>query len=394
MTKLRDLLSEALPLSVARKYIYNWDKQKFKDWFGSKYRIYIPLKQRLSFKHGSYQIKVSQELKDNGYIVVDYIKGIAKDKTYGRIEKIGRILTKLKSSNLSLFINDPIRRTSKKQPIVCISRHPYDIAGMSTDRGWTSCKSLHSVGINYDKFNHDGEHSRFVLQESKYCLIAYLIYEDDRNINHPIARILILPFVNKDNPEDIRYDTSNICYGTVGIYGDSFIDTVNEWLDQKQLDVNQKDQHNYQLSDKVYYDDTDGIGKYSYEYRKNNWKDGEYTQTNWYGGQFHDGIFQGVTWYNGTWYNGTWKGATWKNGIWHTGHWSTGTWQNGVWMDGLWTSGRWKDGIWYKGTWVSGKWKGGWIYDPNHKGRYTNESSWSKDGKFVFTNLSPDEYWK
>jgi hypothetical protein len=41
MIKLKDLVQEALPLSVAKQFSKNWNKSRLKDWFNGKNRIYL-----------------------------------------------------------------------------------------------------------------------------------------------------------------------------------------------------------------------------------------------------------------------------------------------------------------------------------------------------------------
>lgn len=137
-----------------------------------------------------------------------------------RVMKIGKLL----KDNPELqrkFNNDPKRETSTKKDLtVCISRHPYDVAGMSTDRGWTSCMDL----------NKYGSQRTYVLQDVKHgTLVAYLINDDDRNLKNPIGCIAIKPFVSQDDPDDV------ILYPEDKVYGSSapgFAKLVKDWCNE------------------------------------------------------------------------------------------------------------------------------------------------------------------
>jgi len=130
--------------------------------------------------------KVETELSKHGYDIVDYIKGIAKDKN-NRLIKIGKLLSRINTNLLKNFNEDIIRSTSKSTNILTvITRHPYDYMGRSTDRGWTSCMNLDDETQGMKRFDE------YMLGE----LTAYQITADDLNINHPTARVGIKPLIN------------------------------------------------------------------------------------------------------------------------------------------------------------------------------------------------------
>lgn len=110
------------------------------------------------------------------------------------------------------------------------------------------------------------------------------------------------------------------------------------------------------------------------------------------GGAWEGGTWEGGTWKNGTWEWGVWKKGTWESGVWKSGVWKNGTWENGLWKNGLWKSGTWKKGTWEGGTWESGIWKGGFIHDPKKVGAF--EPEWKWKGNYVFSPISPKEYFK
>lgn len=127
----------------------------------------------------------------------DYIHGtidIAMKTQRGekiRTLKIGKLL-KDRQDLMDAFAADPVRLTSKldtKKLLIVLSNHAYDIAGMSTDRKWTSCMNI----IN-------GSNSKWVKEDIKWgTVVAYLIEENDKNINNPLGRILIKPYFDENN---------------------------------------------------------------------------------------------------------------------------------------------------------------------------------------------------
>jgi hypothetical protein len=228
--KLQELF-EALKPSQYRPLVKGWDKKRYADIFNGEYRIYIPLDGNASddIIPAKPNPKVEQEVNSAGYEIEDYRSGIASKDNGKRKIKIGKILKD--PETIKLFNQDPVRANAKtKEQIVVISRHPYDIAGMSTDRGWTSCMNLVTKPgyINNSHF--------IPLDIKEGTLVAYLINTDDKNINSPSARMLIKPFVNVEDgtnePKDsedpeVAFGIEDVIYGTgTG----RFKKTVVEWV--------------------------------------------------------------------------------------------------------------------------------------------------------------------
>lgn len=53
---------EAIPLSVIKPMIKGWDKERLKDWFDGKYRVYIPLINSL-FSNEKVSLRIELEIK-------------------------------------------------------------------------------------------------------------------------------------------------------------------------------------------------------------------------------------------------------------------------------------------------------------------------------------------
>ena len=179
-------------------------------------RTYFPLK---SIKTSN--IKIPEEIKETldnaGFYITDYRTGIAMKKAKPgeqkdlRQIKIGKILGRLNKSELLKQFNERLG-TSKKniQNInfeICVTHNPYDIAGMSTDRNWTSCMNL-----------NDGDYKDTPLKQVQYGgMVAYLISSEDKNIEKPFARIAIKRFISAKDKIKFIFLAENETYGDVGL---------------------------------------------------------------------------------------------------------------------------------------------------------------------------------
>lgn len=212
--KLRDeSVSEAVSVSDYKKWIgytnknfYNTIGEYFKKFDNSDKkhnRIYFDL----STNPDRWELEVPDEIDDYmswyGYPILDYNKGICRDKD-GRDIKIGKLLQRLGREDLLKVYSDSKQNTLKNvddlQVVIC--RHPYDVIGMSTDRGWSTCIDLK------DK-RYGGEHLNSLKSMIlNGCLVAYLIRKSDRNINKPISRIVIKKGYSGLNPDFHVYGTN------------------------------------------------------------------------------------------------------------------------------------------------------------------------------------------
>ena len=219
--RYKEFATEALRPSQYRGLVKGWDKTKYANLFGGKYRIYIPLE---AAAPSNQQIKINpqvkQEVENLGYTIDDYLKGIASKTENGRVRqiKIGKLLS---PETTKIFANDPVRgATRQSNQMVVISRHPYDIAGMSTDRGWSSCMNLDDP---------DNNHHYVPLDIEAGTVIAYLIDSNDKNINRPKARMLIKPFLNVLGNHEVAFGIEDKLYGTAP---PEFSKTVEAWADK------------------------------------------------------------------------------------------------------------------------------------------------------------------
>ena len=256
-------LNEALKPSQYRDLVKGWDKERYKDIFTNPkykhdrngYRVFIPISDEniegdqekiidsdflvnkaqdnpTLKKRYKTAITVNDIIDYMKYKIVDYRKGIAKETEGKRQMKIGKILNQFKKTNkypeavvdniMQQFANDPNRKSVRNEHFAVISRHPYDIAGMSTDRGWTSCMNLES-----------GQYNHYVPLDIKHgSVIAYAVKSNDKNIENPVARVMIKPFLEidkKDKDSEVVFGMEDRVYGEEPA---GFVNVVKNWVDE------------------------------------------------------------------------------------------------------------------------------------------------------------------
>jgi len=177
---------------------------------------------------------VANHLQSNGYKIKDYTAGLAEDPNYPkRSLRIGSLLQKTGATPdvVNAFQNDPARAASKASTgglQIVLSRHPHDIAGASTDRGWNSCMRMpEDEDDEGGMFNHYLQHD--VEQGS---VAAYLTKAGDHEAKHPLSRIMLKPWENVDDTQ-IKGDKTILRpeekgYGTAD---NSFSHTVRKWAE-------------------------------------------------------------------------------------------------------------------------------------------------------------------
>jgi hypothetical protein len=208
--------------------------------FKGKPRIYIPLPASTGAvipQQSATQSEVQSAVQSVGYNIDDYQAGIAsKTDDPNRKIRIGKLIKD--QALLQQFANDKTRAAAKQQNLaVAISRDPVDIGGMSTDRGWTSCMDLRG-GVN----------KKYVPTEIKNgAIIAYLINDDDRDINRPKARILLKPYY-QDNHMILVPDQ---VYGTAPTTFPELVKKFATWANSGSPEGD------YRLSKGSYEDDTE-----------------------------------------------------------------------------------------------------------------------------------------
>lgn len=291
----KEFFQEAIALSTAKKKYtskqsphYQNPSEKVKALFGDKHRLVYPIEITDLDEAKNHQLfeKIRDFLESKDYSLEsfsDYVKGFTYRNKNGKPDtknpmKIGGVLEKeepmgeieinqrtvdpstgevkrekkiVQGKRLAReFQMDPTRLKGKN--FVVISRHPYDIAGMSTDRNWTSCMDL-GPKIEYKgRKEENGLHSDYVKEDiASGSLIAYLVSDKDRTpggdlaIRRPIGRILMKPFVSEDGTK-IAYSVGKI----YGAGGEAFKSFISKWVE----DFNGKLEGEYKLHPNLYND--------------------------------------------------------------------------------------------------------------------------------------------
>ncbi len=281
MLEYNQFLTEKLMPSQFRKYVKEFNRERYDNIFKKSkekydgdrnaYRIYLPLIED-SINYNPEKNKIENFLKSKNYTDIDYINGVCRYKDAKNMSRIGKILSKFDENLLKIFNNDSKRKAGDNL-IVCISRHPYDIAGADTDRNWTNCmtisspsesprlakkykelerikKELEGLDQNdpsYNELENDkirikrdikdrkeqGENVKYIIHDVKEgSLVSYLIKESDRNINNPVAILNIKPFVNEKDKDDIILLADKRMYGNGNqefkLTVDNFLNSVNK----------------------------------------------------------------------------------------------------------------------------------------------------------------------
>jgi hypothetical protein len=165
---------------------------------------------------------------------------VAYQKDPKQKNRIGKLLQDYgREDLLKRFKEDKVRQAQKEYVIV-ISRHPYDIAGASTDRNWTSCIDNGYPRIVYKdkdynkKFMKSVSHLNPETQKfDEQVLIAYLVPKNELMQNgkialkKPISRILI----DQHNGGFYLSDED----GFYGVQSDNFKLVVQKWLSDNDL---------------------------------------------------------------------------------------------------------------------------------------------------------------
>lgn len=193
--------------------------------------------------------------KENG--MIDY-----QNKDPNHKIRIGKLLQHYGREDLLKRFKEDKNRQLGGEYVIVISRHPYDIAGASTDRNWTSCIDRQYPPIVYkDKKEKDKDKSYYNKEDIKKwsereferekCyedldgLVAYLVPKDELMkdekvaLRKPISRIIMNRFSNERlNGYYIPDD------GMQGVESDDFKRQVLNWMDDNHL-TDRDDEEDY-----------------------------------------------------------------------------------------------------------------------------------------------------
>lgn len=159
------------------------------------YRIYLDFKVHENDWKYKIPTEIEEYLEFYGYPIIDVRRGLCFSLKDQRKIRIGKILSDMKRDDLLKIYAESKNNILKNfnELLIVISRHTYDIAGQSTNRRWTTCHDLDDKGWN-------GKYLYQMRQDMiRGSIVSYVIEKNDKNINNPLSRILIL----KDSYQNI-----------------------------------------------------------------------------------------------------------------------------------------------------------------------------------------------
>ena len=198
-------------------------------------RVNIPLERTLTPDKN-----VDQHLKSKGYHIDNYEQGLAyHESNPSRKFRIGRVLNQIDAPQhiKTAYEKDPARQgINSTNASIVISRHPYDVAAMSTHQNWQSCQTLGGKATVTDKEGNKevkeqsgGMYKEMVPDIVKSgAHIAYLVNHPDDITKHyaPIARVTLNPYVSPSGHTILRPSEE------YGDHWEGFKSTVKSWSEK------------------------------------------------------------------------------------------------------------------------------------------------------------------
>jgi hypothetical protein len=253
--QLNNIIKEAIPYSIAKPYITTQRTDYAIKLMGNVFsklktlpnaKVLDKRGDRIAFPYGETPLEdeIKMLLRKYDYNVLNFNNNealrIAKTEQGDKVQpiKITKALTNISrvkdkdgniiepnAKNLADLFADAIdRKMSKKLGLIVIfARHPYDIAGMSYGRTWRSCMHL-----------TDGQLRDFVKKDIENGTIAvYLTKATDEGLTNPLARVLVKPYVNVANENDVILYPEAKTYGKID-NPKKFIDYLDSVLEKVQ----------------------------------------------------------------------------------------------------------------------------------------------------------------
>lgn len=188
--------------------------------------------------------QVLQTIEKMGYDIVDYKSGTLTREN--KPEAIGSIFKKynVDPSINQLFMNDKYRLSGTKDDleelntnnqIIVITRDKYEAAEVGTNKRWGSCLNLGGGWTGVDKLGSAiGVNQKYAATDVAFgTMAAYLINKNDTELDDPIARLSIKPFINEHDPEQVALGVHDKVYHRTGRpYPEIFKTIVHQWADQ------------------------------------------------------------------------------------------------------------------------------------------------------------------
>jgi hypothetical protein len=175
---------------------------------------------------------VMQGLAKMKYDVMDYNKGIFIRPPMP--ESIGRIFTanKVDTSIANKFEVEHSEDFNTSNQVIVITRDKYEVAEVSTNKKWSSCLNLGGGWSGLDELGKArGENAEPAIRDVAIgSIAAYLVKKDDMNLDDPIARVSMKPFIS-DTTHQIALGVHDKVYIRGASYPAEFREKVKEWAD-------------------------------------------------------------------------------------------------------------------------------------------------------------------
>ena len=252
----------AVSMRSTLKYRRNWNKngptvkllRKFMPRGSKGFRVYLPIGAHTIRPNVVVPLQVRLAVKQAGFRITDYLaKKCVKlaDKEQKNVFNIGKVISKDTVAKAA-FDNDPQLQNSKHSEFtMVVSCHPYDIIGMSTGRSWDSESCMRLKDFRSD--HTEGVNSHYIERDvAEGTLVAYAVRTADSNIEKPLGRCLLKPFVRADGKDDIMYRRETTIYGNP-VPG--FADTLQFFLRKLNSGI---PAGIYKLNSELY---NDGVGR-------------------------------------------------------------------------------------------------------------------------------------
>jgi hypothetical protein len=241
-------LTEAVPYSVAKEYMTiersPEAETRIKEVFNKLkslpnarqldkrgYRIAFP------YAEDSTEFEIQSILEPYDFSIKDYKDGLALDTKSNKEIAIGKALNKISKKEpdakelLDRYAAIKGKGATNKDEdlMIVFSSAKYDIIGMSTGRdlpefgNWDSC-------MNVIK----GSNRHYVKLDLKEgSIICYLTTISDTNLKKPLGRVLIKPYINTENKEDVVLYAELKTYGKIS-NSEKFMDEVDDYMEKTQ----------------------------------------------------------------------------------------------------------------------------------------------------------------
>jgi hypothetical protein len=237
-------LTEAVPYSVAKEYMTiersPEAETRIKQVF-SKLKSLPNARQldkrgwRIAFPYAedSTEFEIQSILEPYDFSIKNYKDGLALDTKSNKEIAIGKALNKISKKEpdakelLDRYAAIKSKGATNKDEdlMIVFSSAKYDIIGMSTDRDsyWDSCMNVIRGGNRH--------YVKLDIKEGS--IICYLTTLSDTNLKKPLGRVLIKPYINTENKEDVVLYPEFKTYGSIP-NPEKFMDEIDDYMEKTQ----------------------------------------------------------------------------------------------------------------------------------------------------------------